>query len=319
MQHTTMPVPVMFAASADYTPTALARSVPYLFEGIGFLPSRSERILLKPNLLRAGGQEYICSNAKLVAAVCRYVRDCGCDVRIGDSPGFGTAAGVARSIGLPQALAAVSCADVPIITLDAPVSRPLTFGGSVGISRHALEADRIVNIPKLKTHSQMRITCAVKNLFGCVSGVRKAVLHTLHGDTERGGAAVFPAVVADIASQLPPVVTLLDAVTAMHITGPSNGKPFHAGLLAASLSPVALDTALYALLDLSPEAVPLWNELQRRRMHGAFPDDIVLVGEPATSFDVSSFVMPERLIPQTFNPFRLALSAVRRLWARVAG
>ena len=36
------------------------------------------------------------------------------------------------------------------------------------LARPYLEADRIINLPKLKTHEMMTMTCAVKNLFGAV-------------------------------------------------------------------------------------------------------------------------------------------------------
>ncbi len=39
------------------------------------------------------------------------------------------------------------------------------------------KADKVINLPKLKTHEMMTMTCAVKNLFGAVVGVEKAGWH----------------------------------------------------------------------------------------------------------------------------------------------
>lgn len=273
-----------------------------------------EKVLVKPNLLRA--DLLTCTNAAVTAAVCRYFRDRGCQVRVGDSPGFGTARSVGAHIGLDTALRDAGCADVPVISLDSPVARPLTLGGSIGLSRHALDADRIINIPKLKAHSQMRVTGAVKNLFGCISGVRKAFVHAFLGDKHQDGVAVFPSAVADILGHLPPVVSLMDGVAAMHVTGPSGGLPFPARLLAASASPVALDTVIYSLLGVTPEAVPLWAELQRRKAPGAFLHDVVPYGTPVAEFDLSDFRLPPVLREQSFNPARLLKSTAKRLWAR---
>ncbi|MCC8194117.1 MAG: DUF362 domain-containing protein [Deltaproteobacteria bacterium] len=275
-----------------------------------------DRVLIKPNLLRA--DVLTCTNATIIAAVCRYLLDKGCRVTVGDSPGFGTAKGIAKSIGLDRALESAGCASVPVMTLDSPVMKPLTCGGFIGLSRHALEADYIVNLPKLKAHAQMRVTGAVKNLFGCISGVRKAFAHSRYGDKERNGIQVFPSLVADILTHLPPVVTLMDGITAMHVRGPSGGREFPARLLAASASPVALDTAVYSMLGVSPEEIPLWRELQRRMAPGAFLEEIALSGEDIGEFDLSGFMLPATLAPQTFNPFRLAVSTAKRLWARAA-
>lgn len=291
-----------------------AQAVGRLLQHTGMAVPRGGRVLVKPNLLRADA--LACTNAAITAAVCRFLLDSGCSVAVGDSPGFGTARGVAKSIGLDAALQEAGCGNVPVISLDSPIARPLTLGGSVGISRHALEADHIVNIPKLKAHSQMRVTAGVKNLFGCISGMRKAFVHAKYGDAEQDGIAVFPAAIVDILGHLPPVTTLLDGVTAMHVTGPSGGRPFPAHLLAASTSPVALDTAVYAMLGVSPEEVPLWRELRRRNVPGAYPEDVTLAGEPGGNFDLSGFRLPHTLLPQTFNPARLMTSTAKRLWAR---
>lgn len=307
-------IPVVLAKAADYD--VAAKAVQSLLSAIPIAVSPGDRVLIKPNLLKADGNGVTCTNATVIAAACRFLLDRGCRVTIGDSPGFGTAKGVAKSIGLYDELAKAGCGAVSVVTLDSPVFRPLRLGGRIGLSRHALEADHILNIPKLKAHSQMRVTASVKNLFGCVSGVRKAFLHARHGDKEISGIRVFPAVVADILDHLPPATTLLDAVRSMHVTGPANGKPYESGLLAAGPSPTALDTVVYTMLNLAPDATPVWRELQRRKTPGAHIEEVELFGENPGSFDFSGFMPPDVLKAETFNPARLMVSTARRLWAR---
>ncbi len=305
---------VILAKAAEYGEPAVARARE-LLDCLDLTIAPGDKVLVKLNMLRA--DMLTCTNATLVAGVCRYLLDKGCRVTVGDSPGFGTAKGIAKTIGLDIALEKAGCASVPLITLDDPVKKPLSLGGHIGLSRHALEADYILNLPKLKAHVQMRVTGAVKNLFGCISGIRKAVVHTRYGDKETDGIAVFPSAVADILDHLPPVISLMDGITAMHVRGPSGGKAFPAHFLAASASPVALDTLVYTMLGVSPEEVPLWKELQRRKAPGAFPEEIVVYGEAITECDLSRFKLPRTLMPQTFNPARLAVSTAKRLWARL--
>ena len=306
---------VVMAKAGAYDDTAV-RIVGQLLDRLALPLARGDRILVKPNLLRA--DVLTCTNATIIAAVCRYLRDMDCRVTLGDSPGFGTTKGIAKAIGLDAALKRAGCADIPLVTLDAPVRRPLTLGGSIGLSRYALDADYICNLPKLKAHAQMRVTGAVKNLFGCISGVRKAFAHSQYGDKEKDGVQVFPSLVADLPQLLPPVVTLMDGIVAMHVRGPSGGQAFPAHFLAASLSPVAVDTVVYTMLGISPDAVPLWHELRRRKTAGAFFEDVVVSGHAPSAIDLSGFILPERLIPQTFNPVRLMISTAKRLWSRVA-
>jgi len=40
-----------------------------------------------------------------------------------------------------------------------------------------MEADVVINLPKLKSHMQLTLTMGVKNLFGCVPGKMKAWWH----------------------------------------------------------------------------------------------------------------------------------------------
>lgn len=294
-----------------------ARAIRRLLDWVDVPVSSGDAVLVKPNLLRP--DVLTCANAAVIAAVCRFLLDKGCKVAIGDSPGFGTARGVARAIGLDAALAKAlgkGAADVPLITLDAPARKPLTLGGGICLSRHALEADHIVNVPKLKAHVQMRVTGSVKNLFGCVSGVRKAFLHTRLGDKRRDGADAFSSAIVDILGYMPKMTTLMDGIEAMHVRGPSGGKPYPAHFLAVSESPVALDTAVYAMLGLAPEDVPVWRELIRRGVPGSLPEDILVSGAGETAFDFTDFILPRALAPETFNPLRLVQSTVKRLWAR---
>lgn len=305
------PIPVALAACPDYASPRLGNTVGDLFASLGYHPARGERVLVKPNLLRADALS--CSQPEVARAACLYLLDHGCVVTVGDSPGFGSGPGVARHIGLADALSVLPGGTLPVKSLDSPVFLPLTLGGTVGISRYALEADSILNLPRLKAHSQMRITCGVKNLFGCVSGLRKALLHAKHGDKGRE----FSSLVADIAAALPPAFTLVDAVTAMHVTGPSGGKPFSAGLLAASPSPVAVDTAIYGLLGLSPEDLAVWRELRLRKIPEAFAEEISLLGADPAAFSFTEFKTPAELKNESFDPRTLLRSTVKRLWARV--
>lgn len=50
---------------------------------------------------------------------------------------------------------------------------------SLPINEILLDADLIVNIPKLKTHNFVGITCALKNMFGAISKPRKYSYHKM--------------------------------------------------------------------------------------------------------------------------------------------
>lgn len=305
-----LPIPVALARQGDYAPESLMQTVDRVFAAIGYAPSRRERVLVKPNLVSARGSALACSEPAVVGAVCAWLLDHGCSVTAGDSPAFGSAEGVARKVGL---MAALEPLGVPMVSLDRPAALKLTLGGGIGLSARAMEADHIVNVPRLKAHCQMRVTAAVKNLFGCVTGMRKAVAHTRFGEQ----ANRFESMILDVASALPPVTTLLDAVICMHRDGPTGGDPFPLGMVAASRTPAALDTAIYTLLGLAPAEVALWREAQSRALPGARPEDIAYPLERPEAFDAAAFIIPATLKPVTFHPLRLAKGALVRLKERL--
>jgi uncharacterized protein (DUF362 family) len=118
----------------------------------------------------------------------------------------------------------------------------------------------------------LRLTGAVKNFFGCVTGIRKALLHVVYGSWGNR----FERMLLDLQDHLPPSFSLMDAVTAMHVGGPVHGQPFQLGLLGASRSPVALDTAVFSLLGLTAGEVATWQEALRRGLPGAKITDLDL-------------------------------------------
>jgi len=54
------------------------------------------------------------------------------------------------------------------------------------VAREVLEADVVINLPKLKTHMKAGVTCALKNLIG-INGNKEYLPHHRVGGSERGG------------------------------------------------------------------------------------------------------------------------------------
>lgn len=306
--HATPTVALTRLASYDHAP--LADRLDAALAAAGFAPPPGARVLVKPNLVSAMRGALACTQPQVATAACRWLLDRGCTVTVADSPAFGTAAGVAEKCGLADALQPLG-----LSVRGFSRTRPLTlsFGETVGLSADARAHDHILNLPRLKAHCQMRVTGAVKNLFGCVTGMRKALAHTRFG--EQGNR--FEAMILDVLDALPPVTTVLDGVVCMHVQGPSGGEPYHLGLLGASRSPVALDTAAYLILHLSPAEVALWRESVARGIPGARPEEVDYPLEQPGAFDADGFVLPGNLKPVTFHPMRLAKGAVKRLYAKL--
>ncbi|SIN96969.1 DUF362 domain-containing protein [Halodesulfovibrio marinisediminis] len=302
-------IPVALTHCAEYEYKTVHKAVRDCLQAINFAPATGAKVLVKPNLLKADSNGLCCTHPAVVEAVCEVLLEHGCAVTVGDSPVLGSAVSVARSIGLFERLERFN---VPIITLDSPKCVTFESGSSIGISRSALECDLLLNIPRMKAHCQMRTTFAVKNLFGCVSGVRKAIAHSKHGDK----ANAFRELLVDVALALPECVSVVDGITCMHKTGPIFGVPYSLGLIGAAGDPVSLDTALYSILNCSVEEMPLWKELQRKNVRGAFEEHLEYVLATPQEFNAEGFMLPVELTPETFHPVRLLQSSLKRLWKR---
>jgi uncharacterized protein (DUF362 family) len=294
----------VFLARAD----AYADAEPVVFQLLDSLNlslPASGYVLVKPNLISSRNARLSCTHPAIVAATARYFLDRNCSVVVGDSPAFGSARSVGRASGLTRLLDELG---LDLVTLAHPV--PITFGPfTVGISTTALNAALIVNLPKLKAHSQMRVSGGVKNLFGTVSGFRKPLVHFRHGDRQGRFAAFF----VHLMQALPETISLMDGITAMHETGPTFGKPFAGRMLGASRDTVALDTAVYGLLGLKPADVPIWRECVCLGIEGAFPEMAHYPLDVPNAFHFEGFAVPGELQPEVFGPRRLVRSLIKRL------
>jgi len=56
------------------------------------------------------------------------------------------------------------------------------------IDKSVLEADVVIQLPKLKTHGKAGITCCLKNSVG-INGQKDALVHHLKGSRQTGGDA----------------------------------------------------------------------------------------------------------------------------------
>ena len=289
----------------DYTSPQLASSVTKTLEASGLSVNRGQTVLVKPNLVNGSNARHCTTNPLIAKTACQWLLDHGVRVTVADSPAIGTAAYVGRMSGLTQAVGSLG---LKVTSLKHAVPLKLSEGGTIGISRDALEADAILNLPKLKVHCQMVMSGAVKNLFGCVVGFRKAMAHNRLGHSHE----VFRSMLMDVYEALPRAHHLMDAIHPLHRDGPINGEPFPLGLLAASSSGVALDTTCYSILDLTPGHVPLWAESATRKIPGFTPQSIDYPLEQPTGFDTAGFVMSsEREL--SFAPTRVIKGRIRNL------
>ena len=270
---------------------------------------RAAKVLLKPNLITTHNGLLSCTDSRIIVAVAQWFQAHGAQVAVGDSPAFGSARAVLAAI---DALPVLRRLNVPVREFRRSKEIILPCGQKAALAEAALECDLLVNLPKVKAHSQMRVTLAVKNLFGCLAGFHKPWWHMAHG----GSNDRFADLLIDLLAALPAGCTVVDGVTAMHRTGPIHGDPYPLGILAGGVNPVAVDTALLALLGIDPHCCPLWQTARRAGLDGTTMEEIEFPLLHPADCAVHDFVTPETLEPVRFNLFRFAKSSIQRALLR---
>ncbi len=232
------------------------------------------KVLLKPNLLSARSPDAaVTTHPELVAAIAREVRAQGGEVAVGDSPGGGVReiSDVWEKTGLAEIAAREN---LRLANFEgAGVVRYPVNGRDYYISRPVVEADLIINIPKLKTHVLTMLSGAVKNMFGIVPGFRKANYHK-----EAPTPDAFAQILVDILSLRPPDLNIMDAVLAMEGEGPSSGTPRWMNLLLASSDPVAIDAIAACIIGIRADDIPTTKIASESGLGIGWPEAIEVVG-----------------------------------------
>jgi uncharacterized protein (DUF362 family) len=309
---------VSLARADTYEIEALHQQLEALLEpfgGMAHFVKPGDRVLLKPNLLTGSRPTQECTTRpEIVYCVAKMVQAAGGAPFLGDSPAFGTARGVAKANGL---LAWANKANLPIVELhgkryplDHKDPQNRDFDNFL-LSKEAMEADVVINLPKVKSHVQLTMTLGVKNLFGCVPGKMKAWWHMEAGKDRRR----FGTMLVETARAISPELTIIDGIIGHEGNGPINGEPRALGLLAASNNVFALDRAMVAILGVDPSQIPTLVESQRL---GLCPDlsqiDFPLM-QPA-ELAVDDWQLPEKLVAIDFGAPRVVRSTFKHLYIR---
>ena len=157
--------------------------------------------------------------------------------------------------------------NVPLVDLqkDDSVSCEST-GGDNRICRSVLELDRLINMPVLKGHCQTSVTCALKNLKGCIPDSEKRRYHRegLHQP------------IADLNEILHPDLILVDGLQG-DPDFEEGGNPCRMNLFLAGIDPVLMDCYVTGLLGLTPRDVPYIAKAAERGAGSLMTDDSEII------------------------------------------
>lgn len=272
---------VAVSKCADYNEPNLNKALDRIFNELGSLKNfvkSGDLVVIKPNmLLGKEPEEVVTTHPELIKQIIKRLQKLDCKIIIGDSPGgpFNEVRlkSIYKKTGFYK-LTEFKNVELNYNTEATKISFKEGFlVKSFQVADFIKEADVIINMPKLKTHSFMKYTGSVKNLFGAIPGLKKAEYHLRMPE-----ASNFALMLVDLARLLKPQLNIMDAVYGMEGAGPSAGEKRKFGYLMASTSCFSLDLAGTYLFNMKQKEVPTINQTIQKGITGTF-DEIKIVGD----------------------------------------
>ena len=271
---------VFLASCKEYDKTA--RAIKRIFEAFGgatAILSGRRRVLVKPNLIMPRKPEDAATtHPAVVEAVCAAFIEAGAEVEIIDSTGGPHTKLILRMLygktGMKKA-AEQSGAKLSYKTSTKKISYPQgRIIKRFDLLSPVLDSDLVVSVAKAKTHSYQAMTGCVKNMFGCIPGMAKPLLHRKYPKKED-----FAGMLVDICERVNPGFSILDAVYGMEGAGPTGGDPKYLGAIAGGFSPYAVDLAQSYLMGLRTDSIYTIQEAAERGLAPNDPEKLAWLGD----------------------------------------
>ena len=286
-----------------------------LIGGLEKMVPPGSKVFVKINHLSppSPAEKGIVTHPVFVQAVLDLLKKIGADITVGDDIEAGSGDGFQVS-GFRQMC---QKAGVRLINLREAGFVETACNGhlleKVYLSTTALDADVIINLAKLKTHSLVVLTGGVKNMYGTIPiGLRRKY----HGEYVK--SEDFSLMLTDLFSAVRPQLTIMDGVVAMEGEGPAGGKLRRAGVILASEDTVALDAVATKIIGLNPMDIHTTRYCHERGLGVGDLDNIEVVGERVGNVIVRDFKPPAAasaaivgMVPRFLSRFLLDQLSIR--------
>jgi len=248
--------------------------------GMGAFVKKGQNVVLKVNLLRgAAPDEGITTHPSVVLALSKEVEKAGGTPLVADTPSGTVSRRRLRKVYEASGLLELEERGELRLNWDISASRASNPEGkvlrSVDILKVVHEADAVITVPKLKTHTLTGITGATKILYGVIPGLAKAGYHAKLPEVDR-----FCNMQLDLVLLVKPRLAVMDGIVGMEGEGPSAGDLRRGNVLLASADSFALDVAMARFMGADPRAIPILQAAFARHLAPPEPEGISMVGDP---------------------------------------
>jgi uncharacterized protein (DUF362 family) len=156
------------------------------------------------------------------------------------------------------------------------------------VATAATEANRIISVPALKTHSQTGVTLSLKNVaVGLMAG-------RVYGFFKYGCPhQMIPQWITDIDAMFKIDYAVVDGIWGMEGNAPISGDPVSMDLIIAGADPVAVDAVCTAVMGFNPKNIGHITLAAENGLGVADLDQIVVEGERIADVQKAFAVVPE--------------------------
>jgi len=283
-----IPNPIVCIQKSSYTSLDIKKLLAPL-GGIKKYVKSGDRVLLKVNLLATSTPDQaVVTHPAMVRAVAQEVLNAGGVPYIGDSPSREFSKGRLKKVYEAAGLIHIANELGMELNYNTRSKKLLIPNGKklkkTPICQFVLDADKIIALPKLKTHSLMMLTLGTKIMYGAIPGFTKARFHSKYMRRQS-----FADMLLDVLTIVPPNLIIMDGVIAMQGDGPFSGDPFNLNLLFASEDAIALDLSVCEILGVEPVGIPT---LKRAKLHGLWPENIQYPLKTTKEVKYTGFKLP---------------------------
>ncbi len=268
--------------------SAIGESVD-LIGGISKFIKPKDKVLIKPNLLAAVEPERgIDTHPEFIRAVIKLLKETNAELFIGDGPSvWGSPEDVDNVYEKTGVKKVAQEEKINLVKFDKSIIRQ----GYV-FTDWIEKCNKIVSLPKFKTHDLTILTGAIKNLFGLIPGLSKTDLH-------RKGlrSKDFAPLLVDIYSLIKPTLSIVDGVLSLEGDGPaSGGIARKLGLVLAGVDAVAIDSIIAAIMGIAPDDVLATREAAKRNLGISSINEIEVLGEKLKDVIVPDYKLPQNSV-----------------------
>lgn len=241
--------------------------------GLNKFIDKNDRVLLKPNLLMSKKPEdSVTTHPSIIEALILILKEHNITkIGVGDSPAVESTEKVLKSSGIYDVCIKHNVKIIDFKKEKTILKKSNKILKKVLLSEEALKFDKIINLPKMKTHSFTTFTGATKNMFGMIPGKSKLVFHMKHKDPLE-----FCDMLLDLNNIIKPTLNIMDGIVGMEGNGPSGGEPRNFNKIIVGEDAIAVDAIACDFLGI--RKVPIVTVAKKRKLIGSKLENIDVIG-----------------------------------------